>query len=88
MKNAKSCQATIQRMNPGPSPHPASLQGVSHYENFPVATVLCPPHLRPAIAAIYLFARPADDIADEGDALPPTRLDTLSPSPAGAPPWS
>ncbi|MBG6071139.1 MULTISPECIES: squalene synthase HpnC [unclassified Polaromonas] len=68
-------------MNPGPtssSAHPASLQGVSHYENFPVATVLCPPHLRPAIAAIYWFARIADDIADEGDALPQTRLDDLA----------
>ncbi|MDH6185671.1 squalene synthase HpnC [Polaromonas sp. CG_23.6] len=68
-------------MNPGPtssSAHPASLQGVSHYENFPVATVLCPPHLRPAIAAIYWFARTADDIADEGDALPQTRLDDLA----------
>lgn len=65
-------------MNSGPSPHPSSLQGVSHYENFPVATVLCPPHLRPAIAAIYWFARTADDIADEGDALPQTRLDDLA----------
>ena len=65
-------------MNPGPSPHPASLQGVSHYENFPVATVLCPPRLRPAIAAIYWFARTADDIADEGDAAPQTRLDDLA----------
>jgi len=68
-------------MNPGPtssSARPASLQGVSHYENFPVATVLCPPHLRPAIAAIYWFARTADDIADEGDALPQTRLDDLA----------
>ncbi|WP_426148874.1 squalene synthase HpnC [Polaromonas sp. DSR2-3-2] len=68
-------------MNPGPtssSAHPASLQGVSHYENFPVATVLCPPHLRPAIAAIYWFARTADDIADEGIAAPQTRLDDLA----------
>jgi len=62
-------------MNPGPSP---LAQGVSHYENFPVASVLCPPHLRPAIAAIYWFARTADDIADEGDAPPQTRLDDLA----------
>jgi squalene synthase HpnC len=54
------------------------MQGVSHYENFPVASVLCPPHLRPAIAAIYWFARTADDMADEGDALPQTRLDDLA----------
>ena len=44
--------------------------GVSHYENFPVASFLCPPALRPAVAAIYWFARTADDLADEGDALP------------------
>ena len=41
---------------------------VDHYENFPVASWLCPPSLRPAVAAIYWFARTADDIADEGDA--------------------
>jgi squalene synthase HpnC len=41
---------------------------VNHYENFPVASVLCPPALRPAITAVYWFARTADDIADEGDA--------------------
>ena len=29
---------------------------------------LCPRRLRPAVAAIYRFARTADDIADEGDA--------------------
>ena len=41
---------------------------VEHYENFPVASWLCPPRLRPAVRAIYWFARTADDIADEGDA--------------------
>ena len=41
---------------------------IEHYENFPVASWLSPPHLRPAIAAIYHFARTADDLADEGDA--------------------
>jgi len=41
---------------------------VQHYENFPVASWLCPPALRPAVRAIYWFARTADDIADEGDA--------------------
>lgn len=50
----------------------------SHYENFPVASWLCPPHLRPAVAAIYWFARTADDIADEGDATPQQRLDDLA----------
>ena len=41
---------------------------VDHYENFPVASLLCPAPLRPAIEAIYAFARTADDLADEGDA--------------------
>jgi phytoene synthase len=36
-----------------------------HYENFPVASALLPRAMRPAIAAIYAFARRADDIADE-----------------------
>ena len=49
-----------------------------HYENFPVASWLCPPHLRAPIAAIYKFARTADDIADEGDAAPQQRLDDLA----------
>ena len=48
-----------------------------HYENFPVASWLCPPRLRPPIAAIYAFARTADDIADEGDATAPQRLAEL-----------
>lgn len=52
--------------------------GVGHYENFPVASFLCPPHLRPAISAIYWFARTADDLADEGDALPQARLADLT----------
>jgi squalene synthase HpnC len=37
----------------------------SHYENFPVASLLLPPKMRPHIAAIYAFARRADDFADE-----------------------
>ena len=52
--------------------------GIGHYENFPVASFLCPPHLRPAISAIYWFARTADDLADEGDALPQARLADLA----------
>ena len=51
---------------------------VDHYENFPVASVLCPPALRPAVAAIYWFARTADDIADEGDATPQARSKDLA----------
>ncbi len=36
----------------------------SHYENFPVAKMV-PKHLQKHIAAVYAFARTADDIADE-----------------------
>jgi phytoene synthase len=37
----------------------------SHYENFPVASRLMPAHLRKHVAAVYAFARIADDFADE-----------------------
>ena len=53
-------------------------RGVDHYENFPVASFLCPPALRPPITAIYWFARTADDLADEGDAPPTARLADLA----------
>jgi len=52
--------------------------GVGHYENFPVASLLCPPALRQPVRAIYAFARTADDLADEGDAAPETRLTDLA----------
>jgi squalene synthase HpnC len=38
----------------------------AHYENFPVASRLLPRHMRHHIAALYAFARAADDFADEG----------------------
>jgi phytoene synthase len=38
----------------------------SHYENFPVASRLLPSSARRYVAAIYAFARMADDFADEG----------------------
>ena len=50
---------------------------IGHYENFPVASYLCPPHLRAPIAAIYHFARTADDIADEGSDDSGARLAAL-----------
>lgn len=65
--------ATIARVNTSPP-----VQPVEHYENFPVASWLCPPRLRPPIAAIYHYARTADDIADEGDAPAADRLTTLA----------
>jgi squalene synthase HpnC len=51
---------------------------VNHYENFPVASILLPSRLRPAVEAIYAFARSADDLADEGDATPEQRLAALN----------
>jgi squalene synthase HpnC len=51
---------------------------VDHYENFPVASFLLPPHLREAVAAIYYFARSADDIADEGQLTAEQRLAGLA----------
>ena len=50
---------------------------VEHYENFPVASLLLPAHLRPAVRHIYAFARTADDFADEGDASPEERIKAL-----------
>jgi squalene synthase HpnC len=50
---------------------------VDHYENFPVASWLCPPAFRPAVRAIYWFARTADDLADEGDAPAEARRQAL-----------
>jgi squalene synthase HpnC len=51
---------------------------VDHYENFPVASILMPRRLVPAVEAIYAFARSADDLADEGDAAPGERLAALT----------
>ena len=48
-----------------------------HYENFPVASKLLPAATRPHIAAVYAFARIADDYADEGDLTSERRLELL-----------
>lgn len=72
---------TLPSSEPRPrTPPPGTPQApaVTHYENFPVASLLCPPHLRQPIAAIYAFARAADDLADEGDAGPQERLADLA----------
>ena len=50
---------------------------VDHYENFPVASILMPKHLRYPIEVIYAFARSADDFADEGDIPAAERLRML-----------
>lgn len=60
-----------------PAP-PADAPPITHYENFPVASLLCPRHLRAPITAVYHFARTADDIADEGDATADQRLAELT----------
>lgn len=49
----------------------------SHYENFPVASVLLPARMRKHVAAVYAFARTADDFADEGSLTVPERLALL-----------
>lgn len=49
----------------------------THYENFPVASWLLPAAMRPPVAAVYAFARIADDFADEGDRPPGERLRLL-----------
>jgi hydroxysqualene synthase len=38
----------------------------SHYENFPVGSILIPKPLRKHFYSVYAFARTADDFADEG----------------------
>ncbi|MGA9121512.1 MAG: squalene synthase HpnC [Bacteroidota bacterium] len=49
----------------------------SHYENFPVASRFLPAEHRPALAAVYAYARTADDFADEGELEPAERLRSL-----------
>jgi hydroxysqualene synthase len=49
----------------------------SHYENFPVASFLLPKVVRPHVAAVYAFARAADDFADEEDRTPEERYRLL-----------
>jgi hydroxysqualene synthase len=49
-----------------------------HYENFPVASKILPSNMRKPIAAIYAFARTADDVADEGNLNQEKRLEKLN----------
>jgi squalene synthase HpnC len=49
----------------------------AHYENFPVASRLLPAAMRPHVAAVYAFARAADDFADEGTLAPAERYRLL-----------
>lgn len=50
----------------------------SHHENFPVASRLMPARLRKHVAAVYAFARTADDFADEPGREPAERLRLLA----------
>jgi squalene synthase HpnC len=65
----------------------------AHYENFPVATRFIPTERRIALAAIYAFARQADDVADAAapsearlralDAIEAALLQSLDGAPRG-----
>ncbi len=68
-QSALSANPTTRHLFPVP---------VEHYENFPVASILLPRHLRGPIEAIYAFARSADDFADEGDLPVSERVSSLS----------
>lgn len=48
-----------------------------HYENFPVASFILPTKVRTAVAVVYVFARRADDLADEGNATNDERINAL-----------
>jgi hydroxysqualene synthase len=52
-------------------------------ENFPVASRLVRPELRPAILAFYRFVRAADDVADHAQAAPEEKLGQLARMEAG-----
>ncbi|KAA3605654.1 MAG: squalene synthase HpnC [Calditrichaeota bacterium] len=50
----------------------------SHYENFPVGSILVPKKMRPHFYNIYAYSRMADDLADEGDFSTSERLKNLN----------
>ena len=49
----------------------------THYENFPVVSLLIPAKYKNDIAIIYWFARTADDYADEGNDSSSVKLEKL-----------
>ena len=73
------CYQTVSTLDPSFSRAYATCFDVArrHYENFPVASWLLPSEIRPHVAAVYAFARYADDFADEGDRAPSERLTLL-----------
>ncbi|HUD72944.1 MAG TPA: squalene synthase HpnC [Dongiaceae bacterium] len=66
-----SAGSTAAVLAPGPAPTPGEADALCervatrHYENFPVGSWLLPGEVRPAVRAVYAFARAADDYADE-----------------------
>lgn len=60
-----------------------AFHGGAHYENFPVASWLLPSRMRPAMLALYRFARTGDDLADEGELPTAVRLKGLEALRAG-----
>ena len=83
MTEADSRTVPPQRAAPGSAPDTDASagkpwHGVAHYENFPVASWLVPSAMRPAVTALYRFARYADDVADEGEHPPQERLAELA----------
>lgn len=54
--------------------HGTAYHGGEHYENFPVGSWLLPARMRPAVLALYRFARTGDDLADEGALTRDARL--------------
>lgn len=73
------CYQTVSEPNPSLARAYAVCLSIArqHYENFPVASWLVPAQMRPHVAAVYAFARYADDFADEGDRDPGERLALL-----------
>lgn len=53
-------------------------KAISHYENFPVGSLLIPKNKRKFIYSIYAFARYADDIADSAEFTKEEKIRRLS----------
>jgi squalene synthase HpnC len=72
---SRAFAAQLRRYGPEGADHPAPTLrqaraycrrlALTHYENFLVATLAVPAHLRPHFHSIYAFCRWADDLADE-----------------------
>jgi len=51
---------------------------LSHYENFPVGSILIPKSIRKHFYSVYAYSRIADDIGDELDASPEEKIEALN----------